>query len=543
MRPRAGFGRLRAISFALCLTAIACGAAAQVDRPNIVIIMADDMGFSDLGCYGSEIHSPNLDALAADGLRFRQFYNTARCCPTRASLMTGLYPHQAGMGGMVSQPSEDPGYRGQLNANAPTIAEMLKGVGYSTYMAGKWHLTRMDTVDNGPNGSWPVQRGFDEHFGTIFGGGSYWQPVSLVHSLERLDTDPTTWRNGAFYYTREISQHATQFMREHQERDDDSPFFLYVAYTAPHWPMHAPEPDIEPYRGLYDVGYRAIRARRFARQVELGVLGDDTPLSSPESRAPAWDELNEAQQVRLPHLMETYAAMVTILDEGVGQIVGTLQDLGELDRTLIIFLSDNGGCAEGGWTGALWDNYRGVAYGTDPARIGTNETFSVYGGGWANASNTPFREYKHFVHEGGISAPFIVHWPDAINADRRGTWIDTPAHVIDLAATAIDVAGSTQPTTFAGEETVPIAGTSLAPLFRGDDLSPRELFWEHEGNRAVRRGPWKLVAKGRRGEWELYNMDDDRTEARNVAVEHPILVEELALAWQQWAERCHVKRD
>ncbi|MCA9300315.1 MAG: arylsulfatase, partial [Phycisphaerales bacterium] len=452
-----------------------------------------------LGCYGSEIRTPHLDALAMNGIRFRRFYNTARCCPTRASLVTGLASHQAGMGWMTSRSSDHPGYRGQVHDHAPTVAEMLRRAGYGTYMSGKWHVTWRDSVASGPNGSWPVERGFDEHFGTIYGAGSFWTPNGLVRNLERLDTDESTWRDGEFYYTREITAHATAFMREHRNRDATAPFFLYVAYTAPHWPMHAPAADIEAYEGMYDVGYRVTRARRFARQIELGVLPDDTMLPPPDPRAPSWSDLNEAERQRLPRMMETYAAMVTILDEGVGDIVRTLEEMGELDRTLIVFLSDNGGCAEGGWTGGLWASWDGRDYEQDPSKIGTDETFPVYGGGWANVSNTPFREYKHWVHEGGISAPCIMHWPERIPESARGGWIDTPAHVIDLTPTAMALAGATHPETWAGRPTPPIDGVSLAPLIEGGTIEARDLNWEHEGNRAVVRGSWKIVARGAEG--------------------------------------------
>lgn len=498
--------------------------------------MADDMGFSDIGCYGSEIRTPNIDALADAGARFRQFYNTGRCCPTRASLVTGLYPHAAGMGWQTRRADPvRPGYAGELRPDTPTIAETLRNAGYGTYMAGKWHLTGFDSIDRGPNGSWPTQRGFDKFFGTIQGGGSFYRPPSLSRGLERLDDNEDTWRGGEFYYTREISDAAVDYIRSHDRERDDDPMFLYVAYTAPHWPMHAPEEDIAEYDGRYDRGYRALRAERFARQLELGVVPDNSALAAAESKAPSWDVLGERQRQRLSRLMETYAAMVTILDEGVGEIIGALDDAGELDQTLVLFLSDNGGCAEGGWTGGFWKDFLGRPYGRDPQTIGTDLSFPAYGGAWANASNTPFREYKHYVHEGGIATPLVVHWPEGIDESLVGGWVDTPAHVIDVAATAIALADTDHPVSFGGSTSRPLAGENLAPLLNGEAFPERRLFWEHEGNRAVRDGDWKLVARGARGAWELYDLANDRGETNDLSDQRPDVVEALGDAWQMWA--------
>ncbi|MEM1183767.1 MAG: arylsulfatase [Planctomycetota bacterium] len=524
---------------ALTLVSVVTGEATpyETGRPNIVIVMADDMGYSDIGCYGSEIRTPHLDELAEDGVRFRQFYNTGRCCPSRASLMTGLYPHLAGMGWQAAGvPDPRPGYRGQLADDVPTIAEVLRDAGYATYMSGKWHLTRQSTVDDGPNESWPVERGFDRHFGTIPGGGSFYQPAGLVDGTERLDHDEATWRDGEFYYTREITRFAVERIREHATTEGDRPFFLYIAHTAPHWPMHAPDADIEPYRGLYDVGPQVIRAQRFARQIKLGVVDDRAALPPPDPRAKTLEEVNTRNATKMRKTMEVYAAMVTVLDEGVGSVVDALEETGTLKNTLIIFLSDNGGCHEGGWTGGMWTGNHGIAYGRDLAKIGSQATFPTYGGSWANASNTPFREFKHWVHEGGISTPLIVCFPDAIPETMRGGWIDTPGHIVDLAATALDAADTKLPANFRGSQTSPLSGESLMPVLRGEPVASRDLFWEHEGNRAIRRGDWKLVAKGIDGDWELYDLSVDRTETNDLARVRADLVGELAARWTQWAE-------
>jgi len=545
MTNRKALGRLTPLLGFLitALASVANGGDAHATerRPNIVIVMADDMGYSDIGCYGSEIRTPNLDALAENGVRFRQFYNTGRCCPSRASLMTGLYPHLAGMGWQAAGvPDPRPGYRGQLADDVPTITEMLRDTGYATYMSGKWHLTRQSTVDDGPNGSWPVERGFDRHFGTIPGGGSFYRPAGLVDGTDRLDHDRSTWRDGEFYYTREITRFAVERIREHADTEPDRPFFLYVAHTAPHWPMHAPDADIDPYRGMYDVGPQVIRARRFARQLELGVVDHRAALPPPDTRAKTLSQANERNAKKMRKTMEVYAAMVTVLDEGVGDVVDALDDTGVLENTLIVFLSDNGGCHEGGWTGGMWTGNHGIAYGRDLDKIGSQATFPTYGGSWANASNTPFREYKHWVHEGGIRTPLIVRFPDAIPEEMRGGWIETPGHIIDLAATILDVTNASLPSEFRGREPSPLSGESLVSVLGGDSMASRDLFWEHEGNRAIRRGDWKLVAKGIDGAWELYDLAVDRSETNDLARIRSELVDELAAAWTRWAQDSNV---
>lgn len=511
-------------------------ATAQPESPDIVIIMADDMGFSDIGCYGGEIRTPNLDALATKGLRFTQFYNTARCCPTRASLLTGLYPHQAGVGHMMKD-FGTPGYRGDLNEHSVTIAEVLREAGYSTYMSGKWHVTRF--VD-GPKHNWPIQRGFDEFFGTIHGAGSFFDPVSLTRNNTPLESP-----SGDFYYTDAISENAAGFINEHAKSKPDQPFFLYVPYTAPHWPLHALDEDIARYRGRYDKGWDALREERLERMTALRIVDSKWSLTDRDPEVPAWDSAgHKGWQARR---MEIYAAQVDRMDQGIGQIVSALSENGRLDNTLIMFLADNGGCAEEigtNWNGRHFPDRtrdgRPVEIGNRPDQMpGPEETYQSYGVPWANASNTPFRLYKHFVHEGGISTPLIAHWPSRIEA--MGELRTQLGHLVDLMATCVDVSGATYPsTTRSGQAISAMEGKSLVPAFDGESISRDALFWEHEGNRAIRVANWKLVARGREGAWELYDLDSDRTETNNLANKLPGRVETMEELWNVWADRVHV---
>lgn len=547
---------------ALFLLAPICGA----ERPNIIYIMSDDMGYSDIGCYGSEISTPHLDQLAANGLRFTQFYNTARCCPTRASLMTGLYPHQAGVGHMMNDRGYD-GYRGDLNRHCVTIPEALKSAGYESYMAGKWHVTKV-TDPKSPEGkhNWPLQRGFDRFYGTIHGAGSFFDPNTLTRGNKFISpyADPlyaeAQQANGEYYYTDAIADHAVKYIREHPQASPDAPFFLYVAFTAAHWPMHALPQHIQKYEGKYDQGYQAIRDARYRRMVELGVIDESATVNWPipdqwkETEHWEWDKRN----------MEVYAAMVDCMDEGIGRIVAALQETGQLDNTLLCFFQDNGGCAEnygrGGVGGPraatpplppLGDDYLQPAMTPKQSRdgypmrtgkgamAGPADTAIGYGRGWATVSNTPFREYKHWTHEGGISTPLIVHWPAQLQ--RSGELEQTPGHLVDLMATAVDVGRAKYPRTFHdGQPIKPMEGASLAPLFHGKPLQREAIYWEHEGNRAVRRGDYKLVAKGAKGAWELYNIAKDRSEQNDLAAELPELATELAELWDAYAKRANV---
>ena len=526
------------------------------DRPNIVVILADDLGYSDIGCYGSEIQTPNLDNLAKNGLRFTQFYNTARCCPTRASLLTGLYPHQAGMGHMTGNVHEQlPGYRAELSReNAVTIAEVLKPAGYKAYMTGKWHVTSNDRPKMSKD-NWPRQRGFDRYYGTIKGGGSYYDPAVLTR-----DNTPITplsdleYQPKSFYYTDAIADQSARFIREHHFESGSKPFFLYVAFTAPHWPLHAPADTVAKYKGKYDAGYEPVRAARFERMKSSGLLDAKWELSPA-----AWKWADQEHKEWEARCMEVYAAQVDRMDAGVGRIVEALQDTGEFDNTLILFLADNGGCAEKMGREVHQDRLDAkpiAARAADEIQIevfprytidgrsirdghvvmpGPDDSYVAYGEGWANVSNTPFREYKHWVHEGGVSTPLIAHWPGGVK--RQDAFERQPGHLIDLMPTFVEIAGATYP---AGKIT-PMQGVSLVPAFRGEPLKrDKPIFFEHEGNRAVRDGDWKLVAKGANGPWELYNIAADRTEMRDLASKEPERLKSMAGAWQEWAESSQV---
>ncbi len=521
-------------------------------RPNIVVIMSDDMGFCDIGCYGGEIQTPNLDRLAAGGLRFTQFYNTARCCPTRASLLTGLYQHQTGVGAMMSDRNLE-GYRGDLSQDCVTIAEALGRAGYANYMSGKWHVTPYKGL-NSPKHNWPLQRGFDRFFGTIHGAGSYFDPCSLTRNNTQIPPP-----SDDFYYTDAISDNAVRYIRDHDRQAGDQPFFMYVAYTAAHWPMHARPEDIAKYEGRYDAGWQAIRRERYRRMLDMNVLGHEWDLSPRDAKL--WEKLSEEDREWHARRMEVYAAMVDCMDRGIGRIVQALQQTGQYENTLILFLQDNGGCAEEwGSRGKVrpprGERPEGEPLGPDeiqtrmepkftrdgrPVRMGHGvmpgpaDTYIAYGREWANVSNTPFRLYKHWVHEGGISTPLIAHWPAGIQ--RRGEYERQPGHLVDIMATCCDLAEAEYPGTYNGHDITPLEGQSLTPAFRGEDMGERALYFEHGGNRAIRRGKWKLVAKGAGGDWELYDMETDRSELNDLSDERPELVRELASDWERFARK------
>ena len=535
-------------------------AVIAAERPNIIVIMSDDMGFSDLGCYGGEVNTPNLDSLAGGGLRFTQFYNTARCCPTRASLLTGLYPHQAGIGHMMEDKGKD-GYRGELNRRCMTIAEVLSTAGYGTYAVGKWHVTKA-TKPEGPKDNWPLQRGFDRYYGTITGAGSFYDPGTLTRDNTMISpfADPE-YKPKQYYYTDAISDQATRFIAEHPKQSNDKrPFFMYVAYTAAHWPMHALPEDIAKYKGKYDAGYDSVRRARYERVKQLGLVDASTEL------APTTSEWSSVEQKDWEtRCMEVYAAMIDRLDQGIGRIVAQLKSSGQLDNTLIFFLQDNGGCAE---TVGRQRTERTIDRPLQPplppnaadaldlvvipqrtrdgyivrqgpgVMPGPYDTYIAYGPGWANVSNTPFREYKHWVHEGGISTPLIAHWPAGIK--RHGELEKQPGHLIDLMATCVDVSGAKYPKQFREQEIQPLEGRSLTPAFVGKPIDREAIYWEHEGNRAIRVGDWKLVAKGPGGEWELYNIARDRSEQHNLAVQEPQRVEQMRELWESYAKRANV---
>lgn len=549
----------RTVFVALAAVAgFAVSSSAADERPNIIVILSDDMGYSDIGCYGSEIATPVLDGLAEKGLRFTQFYNTARCCPTRASLLTGLYPHQAGVGHMMNDSGFD-GYRGDLNRSCLTIAQVLKSAGYGTYMTGKWHVTK-DVRPDGDKANWPLQRGFDRFYGTIHGAGSFYDPNSLTRDNTQVSplNDPE-YQPKTYYYTDAISDHAVRYVREHHEQQPAKPFFMYVAYTAAHWPMHALPEDIEKYKGCYDEGYGPLRESRLQRMKQLGLVPPEIKMSP---QAEDWDSVkHRAWEIRC---MEVYAAMIDRMDQGVGKIVGSLRETDSLDNTLILFMQDNGGCAEGLGRTAKKDLERRpdqplTAMTKEELQVdmipkktrdgwpliqgpevmpGPADTYIAYGRGWANVSNTPFREYKHWVHEGGISTPLIAHWPSGIA--RQAELDHQPGHLVDIMATCVEVAKATYPAEYSAHAITPMEGHSLVPAFRGETIAREAIYWEHEGNRAIRAGDWKLVAKGASGPWELYNIRLDRSELNDLAKSEPARVRILSAMWQKYAERAMV---
>jgi arylsulfatase len=513
-------------------------------KPNVVLILNDDMGFSDIGCYGGEIETPNLDRLAYAGLRFTQFYNSPRCSPSRASLLTGLHPHQTGIG-ILTYPTGPEGYAGNLNRRCVTIAEALKPAGYRCYMSGKWHVAS-NLVQ--PTDAWPMQRGFDDFYGTIIGAGSFYFPNTLTRGNDNVDHEAE--KNKEFFYTDTISDEAVRQIREHQSEHSDAPFFQYVAYTAPHWPLHAHEEDIARYKGRFDPGWDKLREARVERLVDMGIIHADWKLTGRDSSQPPWTDA-ERKEWRL-RCMEVYAAQVDRMDQGIGRVLDALEETGRFDDPLIIFLSDNGACAED-----IPENVEveqmvnelmlarshtrdgeEVMFGNTPEVMpGAENTYQSYGVAWANMSNTPFRLYKHWTHEGGVSTPVIFHWPNGIR--DRGGIRHTPCQLPDVMATLLELVGAEYPKFLEGNEVLPLEGLSLVPVMERDELPERPLFWEHEGNAAVRLGKWKLVREYP-GDWELYDMLEDRTETHNIASEHPELVERLSRQYEEWAERCGV---
>lgn len=507
-----------------------CGSepAEDAPRPNIIVIMADDMGYSDIGSFGGEIPTPNIDRLAENGMRFTQFYNGGRCCPTRASLLTGLYAHQAGVGAMVS-PSERPGYRGRLNESCATFAEVLSREGYQTFMSGKWHVTHYDYNDPEPTlhrESWPLQRGFDKFFGTLAGAGSFFTPVSLMRDNDFIEPRED------FYYTDAISHQAVRFI-EGAERE--SPFLLYISHVAPHWPLHARPEHIEKFRDIYDIGWDRLREERYERMIEMGIVDENWPLSPRDPNVPAWEDTEHKDWEA--HRMAVYAAQVYSMDLGVGRVIRALERHGLLDNTLVIFLSDNGASNEviqGQDTRHGYFEYGGT---TPDIYPGGPDTYASYGQGWANAGNTPYRRYKRWMHEGGIATPMIAHWPEVI---EHGQISGHVGHIIDFMPTFIDLAGGTYPENLDGNMLTPLEGISLFPVFRGEPQKEHDaLFWEHLGYRAVREGKWKLVSD--EGNWKLYDLENDRTELNNLADQFPERAGEMSRMWEEWAIRANVK--
>jgi arylsulfatase len=517
-------------------------------RPNIVLILADDMGYSDIGCYGGEISTPNIDSLARDGVRLTNFYNQARCCPSRAALMTGRYPHQVGIGAMIdgyakwireaaatvapsTQSTElspqhsdletNPSYQDHLSPDSPTIAELLRTAGYHTMMCGKWHLGYRPT-------EWPVKRGFDRSFALIGGAMNYYGGGTKgPRTPMALDDQPYRPPHDGFYSTDAFTDHAIEFLKEAAQKDKDKPFFLYLAYNAAHWPLQAPQEDIDEYLGRYDQGWQPTREARYKRMVQMGILPQGTGMAPMDrGKVKPWNELTEPQRKQWALRMSIYAAQVTHMDRGIGKVLKTLDELHDRDNTLVLFLSDNGGAAE--------DPHHPLK----GAKLGSRDSFWGYDRPWATVSNTPWRLHKTTAYEGGISTPLIARWPAGIDKQAIGTFVRQPGHIIDLMPTFLHLAGTTYPST----DTRHPEGQNILPMLQGQSGNPdRTFFWEHEGNRAIHKGDWKLVMLGNSPDgWELYNMKTDRIESHNLASKMPDKVKELTADYNAWAKRCGV---
>ena len=495
-------------------------------RPNIIIILADDMGFSDIGCYGSEINTPNLDKLANEGVRFSRMYNNAKCCPSRAALLTGLYPHQAGVGEMTDVDLPIPEYQGYLNNESVTIADVLGAAGYSTYLSGKWHLGEEP-------GHWPLDNGFDECFAFINGASSYfdfkpyrsedWPPGNELKTIR--NNKQVFLEDNSFYTTDLYTDEAISFIKNNP---DNKPFFLYLAYNAPHWPLHALPGDIKKYEGKYNAGWEVIREKRYENLKNLGLINSNTQLSEKNKADREWDKLSVKEKKYEARLMEVYAAMVDRMDQNIGRLIDGLKSSEEFDNTIILFLSDNGGCRAGRLAGGKYIHER---FGHE-ALPGTPESFTGYGQNWANVSNTPFREFKSDIHEGGIATPFIIWNPGIFPAGKIN---HTVTHIVDILPTVIELAGTSYPDTFNGNKIKPAEGKSLVEIAsKNQHVEGQIYFFEHQGRCGVISRDWKIV-RFRDKPWELYNIKNDRGETTDIAKQNPALLNELADKYDAWA--------
>ncbi|MDD4573493.1 MAG: arylsulfatase [Sphaerochaeta sp.] len=512
-------------------------------RPNFVVIVADDLGFSDLGCYGSEIRTPNIDRIADEGVKFTQMYTCARCCPSRASIFTGLYPHQAGMGHMVAD-LEHPSYRGFIGDNTMTMAEVLKESGYRTALTGKWHVGGFYEV--GSPETWrpgtigyptPLSRGFEEFYGTLEGLGSFYNP----HTLMDGET-PISVCDDDFYYTHEITKRSIDFIKRFGEKDD--PFYISINYTAPHWPLHALPEDIARYEQTYRKGWDATRTARHETMRMKGVVNPKWGISSRDTEVPPWEdvEFKDWEAMR----MAVYAAQIDAMDQGIGKILAELDRQGIADDTLILFLSDNGASAEflaenGKEQSLVYPMRDGnmPLLGNIPALMpGGEDTYQSYGRAWANVSNTPFRMFKHWVHEGGIASPCVARFPKLGNL--KGKCVDTPLHLIDIAPTCYNLARSKYPKEYNGHAITPLAGEDFSRLFSDSPWTRQQpIFFEHEGNAAIRNGQWKLV-RSYNSPWELYDLEADRPELMNIKGKNGKLVRMLEGEYLGWEEHNQV---
>lgn len=525
-----------ALGFCLLTLGISASTAraenAPPARPNILFILSDDIGYSDLGCQGSEIQTPNLDALAAGGARFDNFYNSARCCPTRASLLTGLHPAQAGFPDMV----------GRLPKHAVTIPEALKTAGYNTYMVGKWHLSHETK---------PTDRGFDEFYGMLGGYNSFWREAPFYTRWPE-DRPKRHYAPGEFYSTDVFGDYALDFLE--LGRQAGKPWFLYLSFNAAHFPIHAPEEDIKRYESLYDDGWDKIRERRLARMKALGLVSNDLELTprlivpknwanaekewAADQQIPAWETLPEDRRKDLSRRMATYAAMIDRMDQNIGRVVNYLKETGQFENTLIFYMSDNGACGE--WDPFGFDGESGpnnvLHVGETLKQIGAPASYSSVGSGWANASSTPYQYYKQYTHEGGVKTPLIVHYPAGLKL-APGTISPATGYITDILPTCLELAGASYPKERDGQAILPMEGASLVPLLQGRERPNRPIFIEHEDSKALRDGDWKIVQERGGNPWELYNLANDPTEMSNLVDREPKRVEAMVKAWEAWARR------
>ncbi|MEO0416016.1 MAG: arylsulfatase, partial [Verrucomicrobiota bacterium] len=515
---------------ALTTLLLSFGLLAGASKPNIILILTDDMGFSDISCYGGEIPTPHLDSLAERGVKLSQFYNATRCCPTRASLLTGLYQHRAGVGGMTDKKNV-PGYQGYINEQSTTISEVLHESGYFNILTGKWHV-------GWEEGVLPWERKFDRNL-CIHAGGLHYsdqtggrgkRPIFLNQEEISRD-DPRLKENASdpvWYGTRLWTRYGLKFAEEAIEKEQ--PFFWYMPYVAPHFPCMAPEETVAKYKGKYMQGWDKLRQARIDRQREIGLIDQNWQLSERPDSVAEWDSLSDEEKEQLDYTMAIYAAMMEEVDQAVGRMITFLKERDQFDNTLFLFMSDNGSSHEGGNLGQFK-----VEEGSRP---GSGQTDIFVGRCWANLNNAPFRKSKMYSHEGGSASPMIACWPDGIAANSD--WVTTPAHVIDILPTLAEITGSTYPKERNGHEVFACDGVSLKSLLTGEgDLEPRALYWEHFDCAAIRVGDRKL-ARMRKWPWELYDMGQDRTETNNLAKQYPEEVEALSNQWKAWANEVGV---
>ncbi|MDR1864547.1 MAG: arylsulfatase [Bacteroidales bacterium] len=545
------YGALSVTAFALCGGACHQARGQQDNRPNILVILADDLGYSDLGCYGGEIQTPNLDKLAQNGLRFSRFYNAGRSCPTRASLLTGLYPHQAGIGRMTFNASL-PGYRGQLTNQCVTIAEVLREAGYHTGMAGKWHVSETQLRDDqrewlahrvqydtfADMESYPTRRGFNDFYGIIYGVVDHFDPFSLVNGETPVASVPAD-----YYITDALSDSAASYIRRYSS--SDKPFFIYLSYTAPHWPLHALPEDIKKYENTYKAGWEAIRNARYERMKKLGIFDQSSDYLTDRRPDKEWDANPDGEWDA--RAMAVHAAMIDRMDQGVGKVLNALQTAGKSDNTLILFLSDNGCSPEicQNYTGGENDRPDMLRDGTPiiyPRKKevlpGAETTYASIGPEWANVANVPFRFWKAKMYEGGICTPMIAYWPAGIRAKKNAT-TSQPCHIMDIMATCIDLAKTAYPKSHKGKDIIPMEGKSFLPVLKkGKREGHPVIGFEHFNEKALMSDDgWKIVQPGKNKEWELYHLKQDRTEMHDVASQYPDRVKRMATLYEAWAER------